>query len=266
VLELVTAIRFIRALTSGRTKPALFDCERRSGEAVSVVAKFSSGQCGLNGIIRETLMSVLASDLNLPVPEPFLMQVERELIDSLPDEEAALAGCMRSSVFPTFACRQLPPGFHSWSADLRFPDRHIETAAEIFAFDALTLNPDRKVTNPNCMFNGKEFCIFDHELALATAGLGSLLPPPWKPGALDTLCQGAGEHLLFRTLKGQTVELTRLRNAWEGLSTKRFAEYEEALPKEWVEQRSILTDALAYLELLQQNLSPAFQEIRRVLT
>ena len=71
MLELVTAVRFLHALTSGRTRPALFDCERESGEAVSVVAKFSAGQCGLNGIIREALMSMLASDLELPVPEPF---------------------------------------------------------------------------------------------------------------------------------------------------------------------------------------------------
>jgi hypothetical protein len=159
VLELVTAVRFLRALTSGRTRPALFDCERESGDAVSVVAKFSAGECGLNGIIREALMSMLGSDLDLPVPEPFLMKSEDGFIDALPADEAVLARSMRSSVFPTFACRQFPSGFFLWSADLRLHDRHLETAAEVFAFDALTMNPDRKVTNPNCMFNGTEFAI-----------------------------------------------------------------------------------------------------------
>ena len=266
MLELVTAVRFLHALTSGRTRPALFDCERESGDAVSVVAKFSAGECGLNGIIREALMSMLASDLDLPVPEPFLMKSEDGFIDALPADEAVLARSMRSSVFPTFACRQFPSGFYLWSADLRLHERHLETAAEIFAFDALTMNPDRKVTNPNCMFNGTEFAIYDHELALVTAGLGTLLPPPWRPGALDTLCQGKGEHLLFRALKRRPVELTRLRKAWEGLSAERFAEYEGALPQEWAEGRDIMTETLSYLGQLQRNLNSAFEEVRRVLT
>jgi HipA-like kinase len=230
------------------------------------VAKFSAGQCGLNGIIREALMSMLASDLDLPIPEPFLMKSEDGFIDALPADEVALARSMRSSVFPTFACRQFPPGFHLWSADLRLQERQVETAAEVFAFDALTMNPDRKVTNPNCMFNGIGFAIYDHELALVTAGLGTLLPPPWKSGALDTLCHGAGEHLLFRALKGRPVELTRLRKAWEGLSAERFAEYEGALPQEWAEGRVIVTEALAYLGELQRNLNSAFEEVRRILT
>ena len=245
--------------------PALFDCERESGETVSVVAKFSAGQCGLNGIIREAVMSMLASDLDLPVPEPFLMKSELGFVDALPADEAALARSMRTSVVPTFACRQFPPGFYLWSADLTLPERHLETAAEIFAFDALTTNPDRKVTNPNCMFNGIEFAIYDHEFGLVTAGLGTLVSPPWKPGALGTLCQGNGEHVLFRALKGRPVELTRLRKAWEGLSAERFAEYEDALPQEWAEGQAIVTEALAYLSQLQRNLNFAFEEVRRVL-
>lgn len=88
----------------------------------------------------------------------------------------------------------------------------------------------------------------------------------WKPGALDTLCQGRGEHLLFRALKGRPVELTRLRKAWEGLSAKRFAEYKGALPQEWAEGEDIMTETLAYLGQLQRNLSSAFEEVRRVLT
>src|SRR5438132_215370 len=98
-------------------------------------------------------------------------------------------------------------------------------------------------------------------MALVTAGLGTLLLPPWKPGALDALRQGDGEHLLFRALKGRSVELTRLRRAWEGLSSDRFAEYEGALPQEWAEGRVIVTEALAYLGELQRNLNPAFEEV-----
>jgi hypothetical protein len=149
---------------------------------------------------------------------------------------------------------------------MRLQDRHVEMAADIFAFDALTINPDRKVTNPNCMFNGTRFALYDHELALVTAGLGVLTPPPWKPGALDILSYGTGEHVLFRGLKGRPVELTRLRKAWAGLSEARFTEYKSTLPQEWNGSEDIVTEALAYLGKLQQHLDLAFEEIRRVLT
>ena len=44
-------------------------------------------------------------------------------------------------------------------------------AAEILAFDTFIANPDRTVENPNCQSNGREFAIFDHELAFRMEGI-----------------------------------------------------------------------------------------------
>jgi hypothetical protein len=180
----VTAISFVRRLGSGRTKPPLLDCETAGGERVEVVAKLSGSACGIHGVLREAVMALHLVD---------------GFIDALPRDQPELAQQMRVSVFPTFGCCKLPPGFSVWSADREINEQAIEAAAEIFAFDALTLNADRRLKNPNCLWNGKSFAIFDHELGLDSAQVGTiLLPAPWQQNGLAMLTHGEGEHVLYR--------------------------------------------------------------------
>jgi hypothetical protein len=262
----VTAISFVRRMGSGRTKPPLLDCERAGGERVEVVAKLS-GACGVHGILREAIMALLGADLGLPVPEPVVVGLVDGFVDALPRDQADLAQQMRASLFPTFGCCRLPSGFSVWSADREISDQAIEAAAEIFAFDALTLNADRRVKNPNCLWNGKVFAIFDHELALDSAQVGTfLLPAPWQPNGFAMLTQGDGEHVLFRGLKHRQPSLTRLQAAWHGISAERLEAYRGAIPREWLAQNvKASDDALAYLNSLRDHIDEAFDGVRGVL-
>lgn len=40
--EIVTPVRFIRTMQSGKTKPSLLECEKDDGELVELVVKCSS--------------------------------------------------------------------------------------------------------------------------------------------------------------------------------------------------------------------------------
>ena len=267
MFELVTAVRFIKPMRAGRTKPVLIGCERASGDEVEVVAKFSAGGCNVEGIAREALMAMLAADLGLPVPEPFLVDIEAEFVDSLPVYQSSLAQVIRRSAVPTFGSALLPPGLSLWTVERRLSQDQIEPAAEIFAFDALSLNPDRRAVNPNCLSDGHRFAIFDHELGLMTETLGSFSQPyPWALNGLDSLVQGAGEHVLYRGLKGRGAQLQRLEGAWNGLSPQRISEYPGSLPPEWHDAVEAVKQAVEYLLHLQTRLVPAFEEIRRVLS
>ncbi|MFZ3219952.1 MAG: hypothetical protein WA174_07955 [Rhodoferax sp.] len=68
----VEAIRFDRAMATGKTKPILVACERSTGEEIEVVAKFTYG-CNNSpeALVREAIAAILAKDLGLPVPEPY---------------------------------------------------------------------------------------------------------------------------------------------------------------------------------------------------
>jgi hypothetical protein len=267
MLERVTATAFLKRMGSGRTKPPLLDCERQNGDRVEVVAKFSGSGCGPHGIVREAIMAMLAADLGLPVPEPVLVDLVEGFIEALPPEQAALAYELRSSLSPTFGCCRLPAGFSVWSSDRELEAPAIEAAAEIFAFDALTLNPDRRASNPNCQWNGTCFAIFDHEMALDSAMVGTtLMPAPWQDGGLSALVRGPGEHILYRGLRGRAPSLTRLEAAWNKIAATRLQEYRDALPAEWVpDMGASLERAIEYLNMLHDHVDEAFESVRSAL-
>lgn len=265
MLDSVVAVQLLRPMSTGRNKPLLFTCERAAGEHVEIVCKFSSAECGRSGIVRETLAAVLAADLGLPVPEPFLVTLADGLLDAIAPVNPRVATAIEGSMVPTFGCKLLPPGFSIWAPARTLEDRHVNMAAEIFAFDALILNSDRRVANSNCQFDGSDFAIFDHELSLLTTGVGSLVPPPWVQGGIDFLLQGPAEHVLYRAVAGRDADLTRLKGAWSSLTTDRFHQYRETLPLAWGQDLAAADDAVQYLINLHEHLDAAFEEVGRVL-
>ncbi len=267
MLERVTATSFMKRLGSGRTKPPLLDCERSNGERLEVVAKLSGSGCGPHGVVREAIMAMLGADLGLPVPEPVLVGLVEGFIEALPKEQAALAHELRYSLLPTFGCCRIPAGFSVWSSVREIAAQAIEAAGEIFAFDALTLNPDRRVSNPNCQWNGTSFAIFDHEMGLDVATVGTvLLPAPWQAGGLHSLIQGPGEHVLYKGLRGRAPSLTRLEAAWNAVAATRLQEYRDALPSEWLPLVGpSLEQAIQYLNTLRNHVDEAFERVRSAL-
>ena len=161
----------------------------------------------------------------------------------------------------------MPAGFAIWTADRRIPDDMVEQAAEIFAFDALALNADRRPDNPNCQWNGSTFAIFDHDLTLLADQVGTIFAPyPWTPGALDMLASGPGQHLMYNGLRTRAPTLDRLEKSWEAISDERLNQYIAALPESWKSSAGSVTAAVKYLNELRNHLAAAFQELRRVLS
>ena len=137
------------------------------------------------------------------------------------------------------------------------------SAAEIFAFDMLIQNSDRRPNNPNLQYKGEQFAIFDHDLALITEGV-LFWKPPWEEGALD-VAGGLGAHVLCAGLKGTTPNLDRLTGAWEAITDDRLEAYRMALPPEWDEAANVADTACLFLRQLRDNINPAIQEVLGVL-
>ena len=69
----VVATRFIRRMTNGRTVPCLIECEDENGNKYELVVKFSANMFEKEkNLAIEAIVAMLASDLCLPVAEPFL--------------------------------------------------------------------------------------------------------------------------------------------------------------------------------------------------
>jgi hypothetical protein len=263
MLELVTAERFDRRMSSGKTWPCQLDCVRTDGSNVELVAKFSAGcERRLGGLVVEAIAAMLAADLDLPVPEPLLVSFDNDFIQCLPAAQAELAQRLRASSPVAFGSSKLPPGFSVPPIGKTIPVAVRQQAAEIFAFDCLIQNPDRRPDNPNLLFDGRSFAIFDHELALITTGIIGW-QPPWKVGSLQAI--NGDRHVLFAELSGRTYDLTRLEGAWQAITDQRLENYRKALPVEWVDDAGAAGQALGFIAELRDNIRPALAEIVRVL-
>lgn len=258
MLDLVTAVRFDKRMGSGRTKPIVLACESDEGEEVEVVAKLSAGlDRGIAGLVAEAIAAMLAADLDLPVPEPFLVRLDKAFVADLADAEVkALAS---RSVPIAFGSKKLPPGFSIWPTDKAVPKALRDAAVEIFAFDALIQNADRRAENPNCLCDGRTFAIFDHELAFLTEGIIGWRPP-WEVGALEHW-----RHLFRDSLRGGENHLDRFAGAWQAISDPRLVEYRAALPTEWGLDGGSADHALGYIANVRDNIEPAMAEVARVL-
>lgn len=268
MLELVRAVQFIKQMGSGRNQPLLFGCEETAGgDLIEVVVKLSSPQCGVGGLVREAFGALVASDLELPIPRPLLVVLEDGLIEAVEETVPThTVTAIKASRFPTFGCQLVGVGASTFSVGRTISPQSELEAAEIFAFDALILNPDRRAGNPNLLYDARNFVIFDHELALNCAGVGGLLnPAPWQPHSLTYLTQGESQHVLYRGLLNKQLDFAPLQQKWSALNAARLAEYAAALPTEWADHDTIIDEIIQYLSDVHANLESALAEVQRVL-
>jgi len=139
----------------------------------------------------------------------------------------------------------------------------LNLAGEIFAFDALIANADRRPQNPNCLFSGTSLAILDHELAFMTEGIVGW-QPPWEIGALEAL-RSSQRHLFSEQLRGKALNFDRLAGAWAAISDARLARYRSTLPSEWRGAGEVVEKVLNHVAAVRENLTAAMQEIARVL-
>jgi len=266
MLDVISAARLHRRMSSGRTGPFLLECESSEQQLVEVVAKFTGPQLAVEGLIREALCAMLAADLSLPVPECFCVALPTDFLAALAATHPSESAALTSAIPLGFGSRKLPPGYSAWMPESSIPNAMQVDAAEIYAFDLLVQNPDRRPRNPNLLAKGERFAIIDHEMALVTQG-ALFWKPPWESGALAA-GNAASNHILWAGLRRTTPDLSRLLGAWEAIDDARIGAYGAAIPPAWIptaDTRRTLDAALVFLRELRQNLRPAMQEIMRTL-
>ena len=227
-------------------------CENAEGEEIEAVVKLRGHpQIAPGAFASEAMCSLFASDLGLPVQQPYQVQIDRDFASTVPDTN--LRPIIEDSSGLNFGCEKWGPGYTIWPRDQNPPRVMRQAAMEIFAFDGLIQNPDRRAVNPNCVFLGDEFLLYDHEAAFSHF-LAIFAEPPWKPSGLDNL----NEHIFRDVLRGQALELDRLQGALEALDSNRFQDYIENIPAEWDGEAVTRTKAAEHL----LNCIPQFDRIK----
>ncbi len=266
MLDALTATRFHRRITRGRTAPFLLEGETSEGKTVEVIAKLTSEQLSVEGLVREAFGAILAADLGLPVPACYCVTVSPDFVAAVTSSHPTDGAALAAAIPIGFGSVKLPPGFVAWMPERTLPKAMRQTAAEIYAFDLLIQNPDRRPENPNLQSKGEDFAIFDHEMALVTEGI-LFWRPPWEAGALDAMWAPA-KHVLYPALRGHQPDFARLIGAWEAIDDARLAAYRAALPAAWTPTAQVehtADTAIDFLRDLRQHIRPAMREIMRTL-
>jgi len=156
-------------MTSGRTKPAVFLCEDLDGNSAGeFVVKLRRGiDSGVVGLTCELLSSLLAEKLGIRTPNPAIVEIDPAIGGLLNPRDTEMARLIRNSGGLNFGSEVLVGGYSVWPIDKSVPASLERLAGEIFFFDALTQNPDRKVNNPNFLWKGEEILLIDHELGFS---------------------------------------------------------------------------------------------------
>lgn len=262
MLDTAIAVRFIRKMTSGKTRPSLFTCEVTPDREVELVTKFSAGcESGVRALAAEAIAAMLATDLDLPCPEPFLVKMQPELVAAIPDQEVAEQA--RKSAPIAFGSLALPNGFTVWPIGRPLLKPMVQICAEIIAFDGMIQNPDRRPENPNCLYRGGDWAIFDHDLAFSNDMVINWRPP-WEAGGLDWLGR-PDAHALIEQLRGKQVNFERFKGAWDGITDERLVQYRAALPPEWSAADPFVGQTLSYVAKLRDNVESVLDEVWRVI-
>lgn len=252
MLDKVTASRLERKMANGRTSPCLIVCETDQDD-VELVVKFSEGCFEKErNLVIESIAAMLAADLGLPVPEPFLVEVDDIFINSIADQ--SLKDLMHRSNRMAFGSKKLPDGFAVWPNNGRVPASLTQTASEVFVFDAIIVNSDRRPENPNCLYTGDEIGIFDHELSFASQQV-LFWKAPWLEGGFDAISSPLHHIFAPANFDVRPTNLDRFRNAWNQLPDQRFQAYCEAIPFEWGDHHAYLEDTVKYLREVKSRVS-----------
>jgi hypothetical protein len=152
----VQAVAVLHVMSSGRTKPCLALCANDNGGICETVIKWRGGsEMNERGLICELMTALLANDLDLPVPEPFIVEVAPNFM--VGESKSELANIAKKSAGLNFGCKKLPSGVNTWPKDKPISASLRPLAAEIFAFDVLTQNPDRRRDSPNLLWAATSF-------------------------------------------------------------------------------------------------------------
>ncbi len=153
----ITATRYVTPLREGGSLPAIVEAD----DDGMYVLKFRGAGQGPKALIAEWVAGEIARALGLRVPEIVLVELDRELARTEPDQE--IQDLLRASTGLNLALDYLPgsitfdPVAHALDPDL---------ASAIVWFDALVTNIDRTARNTNLLMWHRQLWLIDHGATL----------------------------------------------------------------------------------------------------
>ena len=146
----------IREAKSGRTRPVVMLCEADTDGAVEVFCKLSAG-CfeGVTSLAREAVAACLATDLNLPVPTPYLVEIPSSLASVVTDPD--IAERLGASSPVGFGSAKVENQFSVWTSGNRVTDVMLPSALGLSSSMPSSTTPTESHRTPTASYPGTAF-------------------------------------------------------------------------------------------------------------
>ena len=264
VLQL-TATQFVRPMSTGRNRPLLLGCEDSAANPFEVVVKFRGREMTETAQIAELVTAQLADDLGLQVPQAAIVDMPSGFDAIIADKDLALM--VKSSPGLNFGSVNLGAGFTTWPPGRNPVGAQRDQAADIFAFDTLIQNPDRRAVNPNLWARSDKLGVYDHEQAfsfLAVPILGGA-PKPWQAAKQPTSFQFLEQHIFYHSLRGGRLGLGPFEEKLGRLTGNQVKGYLDVVPASWGKETDFCDQLAEYLGEARKHKESLIQFIKHLL-
>lgn len=246
IVEL-TATQFIKPMSTGRNRPLLLGCEDSAANAFEVVVKMRGKEMDARAQTAELVAAQLADDLGLQVPQAAVVDIPAGFHTIIAEKD--LAAMVKSSPGLNFGSVNLGAGFTTWPPGRNPAGAQRDQAADIFAFDTLIQNPDRRAVNPNLWARSDKLGVYDHEQAFSFLTLPILggTPKPWQAAKQPKSFQFLEQHIFYRSLRGGRLSLGPIEENLGRLTGKQIQGYVDTVPAAWREGNDFCDQLAEYL-------------------
>jgi hypothetical protein len=255
--EIIEAEQFFSFTQNGYSRPARLGCSRADGSNVDVYVKFIGGvEAREFGLVAELVCSLLAREIGLNVPRPFIVNLSPEFLAGVPKVAQDL---VKRSLGLNFASESAPVGYSLVPPEPRVPLALRSSAAEVFAFDIIVQNCDRKADNPNLLWDRSKIMLIDHERALGFVRENPA--PSFSSLELDRYY----DHVFYSAVSPGDAEFGRLTDAFGHLTDARIETLLGKIPEPW-QVKEDLAKVRDYLSWVVANRLQVCNLIRERLT
>lgn len=210
---------------------------------------------------RELVAAFIAMELDFNIPSPAIINVSAEFVQTMrgtPNFSVA-----SNSLGYNFGNEYVKEGYQALIRGQRIPPELLERLQELFVFDILISNSDRRTDKPNFLTNGKQELIFDHELAFSFTLLLSFSKnkEPWL--MKDQEMEWIRHNYCYGVLQGKDIDFSKFVAKFSVLNPNFWQKVSSLVPSDW--QTSQLAEIQAYVQTIVQNKDVFKAELNRIL-